>query len=89
MVLTGLGGTRDRVSFDLNELSATGRHLVGSFGGGLVPPRDLPRYCELYLRGRLPLDDLVSRRLGLDDLPLALRALDEEPNLLRQVVQFA
>lgn len=61
---------------------------MGSFSGGLVPPRDLPRYCELYLRGRLPLDALVSRRLGLDDIPLALRALDDDPGLLRQVIQF-
>ena len=88
VVFTGLGGAEGRVSFDLNELSARGRHLVGSFGGGLVPPRDLPRYCELYLRGRLPLDDLISRRLGFDDIPLALRALDEEPGLMRQVIQF-
>jgi S-(hydroxymethyl)glutathione dehydrogenase/alcohol dehydrogenase len=88
VVFTGLGGRSGTVTFDLNELSAGGRHLIGNFSGGLVPPRDLPRYCELYSRGFLALDTLISRRLVLDDLPRALRALEDEPGLLRQVIEF-
>jgi Zn-dependent alcohol dehydrogenase len=89
VVLTGLGGTRGNVTFDLNELSAGGKHLIGNFSGGLVPPRDLPRYCDLYLSGRLCLDGLVSRRLSLDEVPDALHALDHEASLMRQVIEFS
>ena len=29
---------------------------------------DMPRYIDLYLDGRLKLDELVSRRIGLDEV---------------------
>ena len=34
--------------------------------GSSRPERDFPALLELYRRGRLPLDRLVSRRLPLD-----------------------
>lgn len=88
VVFTGLGGTASGVMFDLNELSAGGRHLVGNFSGGLVPPRDIPRYADLYLTGQLPLGGLISRRLGVEDIAEGLRALENDASLLRQVVLF-
>jgi S-(hydroxymethyl)glutathione dehydrogenase / alcohol dehydrogenase len=30
--------------------------------------QDMPRYIDLYLEGRLKLDELVSARIGLDDV---------------------
>jgi S-(hydroxymethyl)glutathione dehydrogenase/alcohol dehydrogenase len=36
---------------------------------------DIPRYVELYLQGRLHLDDLVSARIALEELPGSLGSL--------------
>jgi alcohol dehydrogenase len=33
-----------------------------------VPSRDIPRYIELYRRGRLPVDRLMSGTLSLDEV---------------------
>jgi S-(hydroxymethyl)glutathione dehydrogenase/alcohol dehydrogenase len=89
VVVTGLGGTDGRMEFDLNELSVLGKHLIGNMAGGLLSPRDYPRYAELYLLGKLDLDSLITRRGTIDDLPAFLDALDTDPTIQRQVISFA
>ena len=42
--------------------------LTGSFGGGIVPDRDIPRYLRLYEQGKLKLDELISHTVRLDDI---------------------
>lgn len=42
------------------SLVAEERVLRGSYVGGAVPVRDVPRYIELFQRGRLPVDRLLS-----------------------------
>jgi Zn-dependent alcohol dehydrogenase len=42
------------------------RRILGSIYGSSRPRRDFPALLDLYRRGRLPLDRLVSRRLPLD-----------------------
>lgn len=44
------------------------RTLRGSYIGSAVPARDIPRYIELYQRGRLPVDRLMGERLALEDI---------------------
>ncbi len=41
-------------------LVAEERTLRGSYLGGAVPSRDIPRYIELFGRGRLPVERLLS-----------------------------
>jgi S-(hydroxymethyl)glutathione dehydrogenase/alcohol dehydrogenase len=88
VVVTGLGGTHGKIEFDLNELSVLGKHLIGNMAGGVLSPRDFPRYCELYRLGKLDLDALVSRRGTIDDLPDYLDALDSDPTIQRQIIEF-
>ena len=55
--------------------------------GSRTPAIDFPRYAELHLDGRLPIDRLIDRRIALDDVEAAfdrLRAGDG----LRQVIVF-
>jgi alcohol dehydrogenase len=33
-----------------------------------VPSRDIPRYIELYRRGRLPVDKLMSGKMSLGEI---------------------
>jgi len=42
------------------------RRVLGSVYGSARPERDLPALLELYRRGRLPLDRLISARLPLE-----------------------
>jgi alcohol dehydrogenase len=42
------------------------RRVLGSLYGSSRPHRDFPALLDLYRRGRLPLDRLISRRLPLE-----------------------
>jgi S-(hydroxymethyl)glutathione dehydrogenase / alcohol dehydrogenase len=54
--------------------------------GSVRPSIDIPRYVELYVKGRLPLDRLVTRAYGLDRINEAFGAL--ETTVGRGVVVF-
>lgn len=54
-----------------------GRCIVGSAIGGTVPERDFPYYVDLYLAGKLKLDELITHRFRLDDINLAFQALEK------------
>lgn len=44
------------------------RVLRGSFMGGGVPQVDIPKYVDMFLNGRLPVDQLRSEHIGFDRL---------------------
>jgi S-(hydroxymethyl)glutathione dehydrogenase/alcohol dehydrogenase len=48
---------------------------------------DMPRYVDLYLQGRLRLDEMITRRLKLDDVNEAFRAM-KAGEVARQVILF-
>ncbi|HEX6000850.1 MAG TPA: zinc-dependent alcohol dehydrogenase family protein [Hyphomicrobiaceae bacterium] len=57
-----------RFPLPATNLVAEERTLKGSYVGSCVPARDIPRYIELYRQGMLPVDRLLSDRIGLDDI---------------------
>ncbi len=69
------------------NLVAEERTIKGSYIGTCVPSRDLPRYVELYRAGRLPVDKLMSGKLGLDEINEGFDRL-HEGKAVRQVVGF-
>jgi len=86
-VLVGLTAAGVRASFDVYSFVDAGQTLVGSIYGGAVPALDFPRIAELYLAGKLPLDRLVSHRIGLGDLDEAFAAMRRRERA-RSVVVF-
>lgn len=48
------------------------RRILGSIYGSARPERDFPLILDLFMRGRLPLDRLISHRLPLDGAQEAL-----------------
>jgi S-(hydroxymethyl)glutathione dehydrogenase/alcohol dehydrogenase len=86
-VLVGLTANNVRASFDVYSFVDTGKTLVGSIYGGAVPALDFPRIAELYLAGKLPLDRLVSHRIGLDEVEDAFAAMRRRERA-RSVVVF-
>jgi alcohol dehydrogenase len=69
------------------HLVAEERTIKGSYIGTCVPSRDLPRYIDLYLQGRLPVDRLMSGRLQLEQINEGFDLL-HEGKAVRQVVTF-
>jgi alcohol dehydrogenase len=69
------------------NLVAEERTVKGSYIGTCVPTRDLPRYIELYRRGKLPVDRLMSGRLEPEEINLGFDRL-REGKAVRQVVAF-
>jgi alcohol dehydrogenase len=68
-------------------LVAEERTLKGSYIGTSVPARDIPRYVELYRRGRLPIDRLLGGRLRLAGINEGFDRL-RTGRAIRQVVTF-
>ena len=63
------------------------KKLQGSNMGSNRFRQDMPRYIELYLDGRLKLDELVSARIGLDDINEGFAALTRG-EVARSVIVF-
>jgi S-(hydroxymethyl)glutathione dehydrogenase/alcohol dehydrogenase len=48
---------------------------------------DMPRYADLYLQGRLKLDELVSARIALDEVNSAFEEM-QRGSIARSVIVF-
>ncbi|MDJ1007583.1 MAG: zinc-binding dehydrogenase [Paracoccaceae bacterium] len=64
------GGTEAPYAPDL--LAYSGHRIVGSRMGDVVLSRDIPWLADLYLQGRLKLDELISGRWRLDEINAAM-----------------
>jgi alcohol dehydrogenase len=86
-VTAGLPPPDHTVALSQVNLVAEERTVKGSYIGTCVPNRDLPRYIELYRRGKLPVDRLMSSRLKLDEINIGFDRL-HEGKAVRQVIVF-
>lgn len=66
----GVGVGRSTQTFSVNHLPwvCEERVLRGSFMGGGSPQQDVPRYVDMFLDGRLPVDKLRSEQISFDQL---------------------
>ena len=82
-----VGVARPDVEIVLNIVSAIDRQkrVQGVNFGSTNAKRDIPMYAELYLQGRMNLDDLVSRRISLRGVNEGHAAL-KDGSLTRVVV---
>jgi S-(hydroxymethyl)glutathione dehydrogenase/alcohol dehydrogenase len=53
------------------------KRVQGVYLGSTAPKRDIPAYAELYLEGRLNLDDLVSAEIALDEIDAGYEAMQD------------
>jgi S-(hydroxymethyl)glutathione dehydrogenase/alcohol dehydrogenase len=84
--LVGMTPQADRVPLDVYRFVESGIRLLGSNYGSAIPARDFPLIATAYLEGRLPLDLLVSERIGLMDLEAAFAAMRRRDGARRVVV---
>lgn len=88
-VLVGLTAEGQRASFDIVSFTEAGKTLVGSNYGGSVSAVDFPRIAQLYLAGRLPLDQMISHRIRLDEVDDAFDAMRRRERLRSVIVHDA
>jgi alcohol dehydrogenase len=67
-VTVGLPHPSRMLEISAVSLVAEERTLRGSYLGSSVPRTDIPRYVELYREGSLPVDRLLTHRIGLDEV---------------------
>jgi S-(hydroxymethyl)glutathione dehydrogenase/alcohol dehydrogenase len=86
-VLVGMTPFGAKASFDVFPFVDGGRRIVGSNYGSAVPEVDFPRYARLHLDGRLPIERLVTGRIGLDGLEPAFDRMRRGEGV-RSVIEF-
>ncbi len=64
-----------RMALPATNLVAEERTLKGSYIGSCVPVRDIPRFISLYRRGLMPIDQVMSERIGFDGINAAFDRL--------------
>jgi len=67
-VTAGLPHPDKRFQLPPVQMVAEERTLRGSYIGSAVPARDIPRYVDLYRRGKLPVNRLMGQQLTLDQI---------------------
>jgi len=75
VVAVGLPRGTARAQVSPAMLVGGDRTVRGSFMGSSVAQRDIPRYIELWRRGKLPVERIVSGHVGLDRINEAMDAL--------------
>ena len=74
-VMIGIPPTGAVLALPAQLIPRTERRVLGSLYGSARPERDFPALLDLYLRGRLPLDRLISARLPLEAVEQAFDGL--------------
>ncbi len=68
-VLTGLGSFAETsIPISAGMLTLFQKRIQGSLFGASSPTKDIPAMIELYRRGQLKLDELITRRYTLDQV---------------------
>jgi len=67
----------EKISLDPFELIC-GKQIKGSWGGMSNPDIDIPKFAELYKKGKLPLEKLISKRYKLSEINDALDDLENK-----------
>jgi S-(hydroxymethyl)glutathione dehydrogenase/alcohol dehydrogenase len=82
-----VGVAKPEVDLAVNIFGAIGgqKRVQGVNFGSTNAKRDMPMYAQLYMQGRMNLDDLVSKRIALRDVNDGYAAL-KDGSLNRVVV---
>ena len=88
-VSAGLSPFSADFSFKQSVLVSEEKTIKGSYMGSCVPVRDIPRFIALYQQGKLPVDRMVSERVGLDELNVGFDRLQAVATVRQLLVPHA
>ena len=86
-VIVGVARPTDAMSFKPMTMVFEEKTLQGSYFGTCVPRVDFPRMLNLYMAGKLKLDELITRRYTVEEAPQAFADLESGKNA-RGVIVF-
>ena len=69
----------------LLDIFSHGGAVKSSWYGDCLPSRDFPMLIDLYLQGRLPLDEFITEKIGIEGIEDAFTKM-ESGDVLRSVV---
>ena len=84
-VTAGLSPISADFSFKQSVLVSEEKTIKGSYMGSCVPVRDIPRFISLYQEGKLPVDRMMSQRIGFDEINVGFDRLQDVATV-RQVL---
>jgi S-(hydroxymethyl)glutathione dehydrogenase/alcohol dehydrogenase len=61
--------------------------LTGTTQGDITASVDIPRYLDLFMAGKLPIDKLITKNCRLDEINEAYGAL-EKGEVVRTIIRF-
>lgn len=86
-VIVGVARPTDAASIRPMGMVFEEKTLQGSYFGSCVPRVDFPRMLQLYMAGKLKLDELITRRYKIDEAPQAFADMEGGRNA-RGVIVF-
>jgi len=75
LVLVGLSPVGSSTGFPGAFLTLREKNVVGSYYGSTSTRRDFPLFLDLYMAGKLKLEELISREYTLDEINEAYQVL--------------
>jgi len=85
--IVGVSPESARISLNPNVFTLMEKTLKGSYYGSTRPRIDMPRLLDMYMDGKLKIDELVSRTFTLEQVNEAYDIL-KEGGVARSVVKF-
>ena len=73
-----------KISIDPFDL-ISGKNIRGSWGGNSLPDQDTPILADLYNKGMMPLEDLITKTYSLDEINQAFDDL-KKSNVFRPLI---
>jgi S-(hydroxymethyl)glutathione dehydrogenase/alcohol dehydrogenase len=86
-VMLGVPGFADEASYNVSSMYLD-KTIMGCRYGSSRPQLDVRRYVDLYRRGRLKLDELVSAQYKFDDMKAAIHDMEAGELTARGVLTF-
>jgi Zn-dependent alcohol dehydrogenase len=86
-VMLGVPGFADEASYNVASMYLD-KAVLGCRYGSSQPQRDVRRYVDLYQRGRLKLDELVSATYPIEDMRSAVHDMESGDIAARGVLTF-
>jgi len=86
ITLVGMTPQGERAGIDVYRFVEDGKRLLGSNYGSAVPARDFPWIASAVVAGRLPMELLVTERIGLDGIEAAFDAMRRRDGARRVIV---
>ncbi len=64
-----------------------GKTMTGAIQGDIIAPIEIPRYIDLFMAGKLPIDKLITKNYKLDQINEAFEAL-EKGETIKSIIKF-